>query len=385
MKKVKVAVVYHYLAHYREPIFLELSRSINPEYHIFSDIRSNKPNLKLIEYYRKNNQSRDKRLNWKIIKNYWFKNILFQKGVIKLALTNEFDVLILLGNFQFISTWFSLIICKLSKKKTLLWTHGFLRKEKGLKGFIRKVFYSLADGCLLYGNRGKKIMIDMGFDHNKIHVIYNSLNVEKQNSIYNSLTQEMKIFFRENIFPSENKSIIVYVGRLTRERKLEVLFDALNILKKRSIIINLLVIGNGPSYQHYQNYLCQKGLESQVYLYGSCYNEEELGMMIYSSDICVSPGPVGLLSMHSQIYGTPVITNNDFDNQKPEFESIITEKTGGFFKNGNSEDLANQIMKWTKLVENPIIGEECRKVIIEKYNPVVQKKTIDDVIINLIK
>ncbi len=96
--------------------------------------------------------------------------------------------------------------------------------------------------------------------------------------------------------------------------------------------------------------------------------------------ICISPGNVGLTAMHSLVYGTPVITHNNFANQMPEFEAIIPGKTGDFFIEDNVDDLANVIEKWIKKPESQEISNNCFDIIDKYYNPNYQLSVIKGVI-----
>ena len=101
------------------------------------------------------------------------------------------------------------------------------------------------------------------------------------------------------------------------------------------------------------------GLSDRVWFYGACYDEAELSKMIYNADLCVSPGNVGLTAMHSMVFGTPVVTHNDFAHQMPEFEAIRVGETGCFFEEGNVDSLALNISIWFETHENQ--REEVRK------------------------
>lgn len=89
-------------------------------------------------------------------------------------------------------------------------------------------------------------------------------------------------------------------------------------------------------------------LNLKVWFYGESYKEEELSNLIFNAELCVSPGNVGLTAMHSMAYGTPVITHDNFPNQMPEFEAIIPDKTGKFYKDGSIDSLAHTISEWHK-------------------------------------
>jgi hypothetical protein len=59
-----------------------------------------------------------------------------------------------------------------------------------------------------------------------------------------------------------------------------------------------------------------------VHFTGPIYAEAEHGPLLRLPTYVSVRGPVGLMAMHAMIYGRPVITHDDFDQQKPEFEAI---------------------------------------------------------------
>ncbi len=72
-------------------------------------------------------------------------------------------------------------------------------------------------------------------------------------------------------------------------------------------------------------------LQDRVNFFGASYDEELNYRLIACSDCCISPGEVGLTAIHSLMYGTPVITHNNFDQQMPEYEAIIPKYNGDYF------------------------------------------------------
>ena len=116
--------------------------------------------------------------------------------------------------------------------------------------------------------------------------------------------------------------------------------------------------------------------------FGSVYDESLLSDLIYNSDLCVSPGNIGLTAIHSLSYGTPVASHNNFNNQMPEVEAIIDGENGFLFDENNSDDLANKIDNW--FLNNPNLDKDViRKIIIDKYNPKYQMRIFNDTIIKL--
>ena len=163
---MKVAIVYHYLAHYREAVFEMLSLTdFRNHFVVFSDRQSNLPSIATIDPEKSRSVRPAGTLNWRFIRNRWFTpSILWQHDLLKIAASREFDVLILLGNMQFLSTWIAAVIGRLRGKRILMWTHGILRQENGVRWLLRRSFYRLADGLLLYGHRARSLLASQGFD-----------------------------------------------------------------------------------------------------------------------------------------------------------------------------------------------------------------------------
>jgi len=302
---------------------------------------------------------------------YW------QKGVLSL-LRKNYDTFITPGDTYCISTWLFMILAKLKGKKVFMWSHGAYGNEKGLRLLLRKWSEKLATGTFLYGTYAKDILVNHGVPEEKLHVIYNSLAYDEQMEIRKSIQPSM--LYKEH-FNNDHKNI-VFVGRLTKIKKLDQILKAVALLKKRKQNYNVTLIGDGTEKQILEKLVHDLGLDN-VWFYGACYDEKMLCEMLFNADICVSPGNVGLTAMHTMTFGTPVISHNNFSMQMPEFEAIEEGKTGTFFKEDDINSLVEAIERWFNLgVEREDVRKACYKVIDEKYNPHVQIETMKKVIYN---
>jgi hypothetical protein len=85
--------------------------------------------------------------------------------------------------------------------------------------------------------------------------------------------------------------------------------------------------------------------------------------------------------MHALIYGTPVITHDDFDQQKPEFEAIQAGITGAFFRRGDAGDLAGAIRTWLSMHgDRRAVATRCRERVLQYYTPDNQREIIDSAV-----
>lgn len=382
-KVIKVAIVYHCIAHYREPVFHELcSTKENIEYTIFSGEADCIPALKTVDVAKSRLPVEKGGLRWNIVKNHWFKKkILWQEDIVNLGVSSDFDVIIYLGVAYHISTWVSCVLARLTGKKVYMWSHGFLRKEVGFKGMIRSAFYRLANGMLLYHHRARELLIDRGFSPEKLDVLYNSLDVAMQRKVRSNIQEDELVSLRNKMFNEPSKPILLWIGRLTPQKKLSMIIKAMDELKSRDFHTNLLLVGDGPERESLSEEVAELNLGSNVCFYGASHKEEELGPLISVSDICVAPGEVGLTCMHSLVYGTPVITHNKPDFQMPEYEAIRSGVSGEFFEYDDVIDLADTIEGWLNQKKSrEEIRRACYGVIDEFYNPWNQVKIINNMV-----
>lgn len=272
--------------------------------------------------------------------------LYWQPGV-QGRLGRDYDAYILLGEARYLSTWLFCLRARLfyPKKRVFFWAHGLCGNESRIQKFVKKLFLRLPNGGIfLYGNYARNHMIQEGFDADKLFVIHNSLAYARQLGIRNSLKPDG--VYKEH-FGNEDPNLI-FVGRLTRVKHLDLILRAMGLLDKEGRHYNLTLIGGGEQHDELQDVTEELGLKGRVWFYGPCYDEVQLGHMIYNADLCVSPGNVGLTAMHSMVFGTPVLTHNDFAWQMPEFEAIREGETGGFFERDNVESLKDALTSWFK-------------------------------------
>ena len=290
-------------------------------------------------------------------------------GITKLLRCKRYDRYLMIGDAHDVSTWKMLLLKNVfyRKKRVFFWTHGWYGKESRTERIIKKVFYKLVDGAFLYGNHAKQLMIKEGIKEEKLFVIHNSLDYDTQLSLRSQIMQS-RIY--EEHFKNENKNI-VFLGRLTKVKNLDLLLEAISLLKQKGQLFNVTFVGGGVERRHLEDLTDQYGLKDITWFYGECYDECTNAKFVYNADLCVSPGNVGLTAIHMLMFGTPVITHDDFSMQMPEFEAIIPYKTGLFFKRGDVQSLCNSILEWFRLNGSlrDHVRRECFKEIDSNWNP----------------
>jgi glycosyltransferase involved in cell wall biosynthesis len=367
-RKPRVAVVYHFFAHYRAAIMQALLNSKDAEYVLVGDRFD--PDRSIEPW-----QPPASRFVMAPCKKL-SSSLIWQSGVVKMAMRRDIDVMIFLGNVNILSTWLAAGLARLFKKRVLFWTHGWIRHECGGKAIIRNLFYRLAHGLLLYGNRAKWIGRSNGFMEEAMYVVYNSLDYEAQKAARVNVTYSRIRQVRRILFPLSDAPVLICTSRLTKWRGLDLVLRAMSQLQKQGFDTCLLLVGDGPEREALA--LMANDLHLAVHFHGSCYDEDRLAELIMSANLTVAPGKVGLTAMHSLVYGTPVITHDDPDDQMPEWEAIEPGQTGDVFRRGDVLDLAEKIKKWCQSPwPDEGIRNRCMAVIERHYNPEYQRFMID--------
>lgn len=355
--KNDVCCIFSQAAHYRASIYKLMDQQINCDFYI--TYWKNSP-FKQMDYTElKNLKSTSK--NIKVFSLfYWQNNILY-------TVFKPYKHYILIGNPYILTTWVVLVLAKLFGKKTYLWSHGWYGKETLLIKVIKKIFFSLSYKVLLYGDYARDLMIKNNISANKLITIYNSLDYQKQLSVREKL-KSSDIY--SNYFKNKH-SVLLYIGRIQQRKKLHLLIEALYLLKVDGVECNLIIIGKDDENTGIHHLIDKYQLNEQIWMYGPCYNEDIIGELIFNSDLCVSPGNVGLTAMHSLAYGTPVITHGNLSKQMPEFEAILENVTGSFFTEDSVHDLSEKIKIWISKSgkSREVIRSKCYAIIEEKYNP----------------
>lgn len=365
-------------SHYRTLLWEKLLESESFEFHFFYG-KNNGLNIKEIDFTSVVFQKKKDRLHR--LKNFWIKNkiLIWQSGVIKKCLSEKIDTAIFLGEFQVVSTWLAVCICKIKGIKVVYWTHGLYGNESNGKRKLRVFFYKTADYLLLYEGRAKELLIKQGFSENRLRVVFNSLNYDEHLRLRNDkqVTEgQIPGFFKNNTLP-----YVIFVGRLTKVKKLDLLLKALGIINTSETKINLLIIGDGDEKNALITLAEEWNLVECIHFYGSCYDERITAQFLYHATLCVSPGNVGLTAIHSLSFGTPVCTHDNFFNQMPEVQVIEEGLTGCFFKESDVDSMVSAIVNWIEKESNRAwMRRKCFYVIDEFYNPDYQVNVISELI-----
>lgn len=357
----RICCIFNYPPHYRKNIYQLMDKELGCDFYFGKNVPGT---LKEMDCSTLNGVKHR-------FKNHILKNrIIWQDKTIRLILKKEYKDFILSVDTACLSEWILIYLAKLLKKNVFLWAHGWYGNESLLARIRKKAFYYPCKGLLLYSEYARQQLIKQGLPPQKLFVIANSLDYDFQKQIRNKLKKED---LYEKHFHNQSP-VIIFIGRLEPKKKLSEILQLLYSLKAENKTINCIFVGDGNDKENLIRIAGRLKLNSQVWFYGACYDESKIASLIYNADICLSPGNVGLTSIHSLSYGTPVITHNNFCNQMPEFEAITDGVNGAFFKENDFNDMKNVIKRWLEVYPQKTqeLIDKCYNSIDNKYNPYYQ-------------
>jgi len=181
--------------------------------------------------------------------------------------------------------------------------------------------------------------------------------------------KEMRYNLRQILKIKKKEVLLVYAGKITFNKDIHILLEALNIISEKSNNCKLLLLGGGnKEYMDYLNkYVKKYSLESKVIWKGMISNKE-LPKYYNASDIGVWPGNLSNAIIEAMSCGLPIILPQKISKMQTSFHLLKNNNGIGFIR-GNSRNLANKVLKLLSYKEKlNNMGNNSRKLVIEEYS-----------------
>lgn len=245
------------------------------------------------------------------------------------------------------------ILSRFLKFKLILWGHGYnhtkgFRPNKSLSAALRLFYLKRADAIIVYGFDAKNLL-SRYINPEKIFVAPNTLDTSSLIKIKKEFDKAGKEIIRNGI-GFKHKYNILFIGRLLKNKHPELLIDIYERIRDElSNDIGVHYIGDGELTEYLLEVITEKGYSDNVFLHGPINEDNLNGKYLYSSDIMVMPGYVGLSVNHAFCFGCPVITfakgvNGPFHS--PEIEYLVNNKTGFQIQKFDVNEMSRVILSY---------------------------------------
>lgn len=165
-----------------------------------------------------------------------------------------------------------------------------------------------------------------------------------------------------------NTKILLYVGRLSKEKGVKYLIEAMPKILKEISEATLVIVGTGPDETDLKN-LATRMMVNENVTFTGWVNDFDLHKYFQNAEIVIIPSywaeNFPLVTLEAMANGRPIVISNIFGLS----ERIENNDVGLLFEAGNSKDLADKIICLLSNFELvKIMSKNARTKIDEKYS-----------------
>jgi len=318
--KKKYIMSFTSIGDYRFGVMSTVQKLMGNDLEIYAGEKAFDPSIKLIN---------TKDLPYTRIKNIYLVN---QRILIQVMPFSHYlfcDVLLLDLNPRVLNVWLLVFIRKLMGKPVVLWGHAWPRSGIGsksdiIRGWLRKL--------------AKNIVVYTDTQANELTRYDNTLNITAApNALYSA--DQM------NFINDSKRNDIIYVGRLVKEKKPEILLKSfISACSISDFLARLVFVGDGSERDRLESIVNKqpKSISQRIVFCGHINDYNTLSELYSHSFVSVSPGYVGLSITQSFSFGVPMIISKN-EPHSPEIEAAIAGSNAIFFETDDIINLSNKL------------------------------------------
>lgn len=205
--------------------------------------------------------------------------------------------------------------------------YEYLGKIGSVGKFIEQVVFRMSNHSIAVSNHTKKSLESLGIDQNNIYIVKNGIDMKTINQIK----------------PSIYTCDIIFIGRIIKEKNVDILIESVHNIKKYLPDIQCHIIGGGPEEKKLKNLICDLGLQDNIKFFGFLDYIDVIAML-KSSKVLVLPSTregFGIVIIEAFACGVPVITVRSPRNAANE----LVNKDAGFVVDLNAREIGDSIYK----------------------------------------
>jgi len=236
------------------------------------------------------------------------------------------------------------------------WQCGYEFNPSKLKDYILGRFIKGFDYHLAYHTNAKKYAMRYGAKESQVTVMHNTINDSKIERIDKS---EARNHICANFPQIGSRPIVLFVGAILKEKRLEALCDAMLRPEINNAI--LLVVGDGPHLAFLKSVY---GDQENIIFTGSVI--DGVGSYFDAGDVFLLPGTGGLAINEAMAHALPIISGYA-DGSADDL--VIDGQNGYRLQNATAEEIAESISKVLANPEHAVkMGQESLQMVNERFS-----------------
>jgi glycosyltransferase involved in cell wall biosynthesis len=340
--KKRIVFAIDRVMHYHKATIAALERELDTRgYEFFLLSSQDKPGAKgRVAFHGKVTRNHDHfRLTEKMVGTF---AVRYQHGLVPAIEKIRPDIVISLCHSGTVSEWRLLSLKKQLGFRLIAWQCGYEFNPGRLKKFILGRFVPRFDHHLAYHTNAKHYAIAHGARPDQVTVMHNTIN---EAAIACMRKDEARELVSERWPAIAGKKIVLYVGAVLEEKRLEVVFDALDILKREDVVF--LLVGDGP---HLKEIKRKYGDRKDCVFTGQIV--EGVGLYFDAAEMYLLPGTGGLGINEAMAHSLPIISGYA-DGSADDL--VVDGQNGYRLREGSPEELADRI---TRVLDQPVVAAD---------------------------
>jgi len=273
-------------------------------------------------------------------------DLIFSRGVFFNAVKG-----VLAGKISGIRTAVSVLSAYRTNQQNL---GSYYMRFKWLSNFTEKFVLHLADYILVYGDSLVNYVLDLGIDQSKIRIE----NIGADENVFYPTEKDENL---KNELNLTDEFIIMYVGRLSREKLVNYLVDCIPFVLKEVPNTKFVFVGDGPAKSELIEQCARLGVQGSVIFCGAKPANELV--KYYNLADLMFYGRGGFTIIESALCGKPTIAFN-YDRAN----HLIKHGYNGYITDTNPKIASKfvvSLLKNKKLRDK--LGKNARKEALTKY------------------
>ncbi len=332
--KKRIAIVQEYLPHYRAPFFEKLNNLSKYQWELMCG-----PHLG--EGFSGLAIDTEAPLPIKPIRHFTLGKFSWRRGVSCWLRECKYDAVVFGLGWPILSNVLLPMVARQQGTAVIAWSKGISESGKNRSALFnayQKLYLQQCDAMLVYGHVSKKYFTDIGVPAGKIFIAQNTIDTLK---IARDLpfSRQQALLYR-NELELTDKIVVGYLGRLSKEKKIDNIIQAFSIISKANPDIHLLIAGDGPEREKLEVSCADLDYRSRIHFLGKIPIEQQ-DACLESFDIYVSAYAGGLGILEAMAHQKKIVITPE---SRPETELIQDGLTGYITRGFSVENLADSIM-----------------------------------------
>ncbi len=293
--------------------------------------------------------------------NFWF-----QPRVLGVVSAYRSETVIAEGTFGILTNLLVGFYCRMKGAKFVWWVCGWDRPgltplQCWMKEAYVRVALKSADSFITYSSKAREYVERMGARRRRVYIAFNSVDTHE-------IFENRELYAREarglrSSLKLDGKKIILSVGRLLPEKRVDILIRAVCRVRKTLSDVALVIVGEGPARPELEELVRTLALENTTFVGKQV---DTVNQYFAMADLFVLPGMGGLSINQAMAFGKPVICS---EADGTELDLVEQGVNGYILKSGDTGGLAVALESLlTNEQRTKKMGIESYRIVKEKIN-----------------